>query len=135
MKAIKFTDTAGRERRRPFKLVDFPVETLRQIFISVSDSEYSSWGTDQLAPGLYKGMPTLALRVNGTVHKGWVYVSLNESGFYEVRLVSTELALVAPACECRCDNIGAVIDQLVMRPTSLSNNELRRLSAVHRRAD
>ena len=71
------------------------------------------WGISKRTGFLYKNMPTLGLRVDGFLHKGWVYISLNEgSDTYEVRLMkgNDEKKLIT---DVYCDNLDAMADGLM----------------------
>ena len=100
---------------------DFIMATARtaeqQILWSINKWEYMSWGVRQKAAIEYEGMATLALRVSGAVHKGWVYVSLNEGmDCYEVRLLNVARTKVKRTLEeVYCDNLGEVLDGLIER--------------------
>ena len=89
----------------------------QQILWSINKWEYMSWGVRQKAAIEYEGMATLALRVSGAVHKGWVYVSLNEGmDCYEVRLLNVARTKVKRTLEeVYCDNLGEVLDGLIER--------------------
>ena len=93
--------------------------TLMKIKAGVSLWVYFSWGTDKLCFTEYNEMPTLMLRVSGVIHKGWVYVSLNEAqDLYEVRLLTYDYELQGePHTEIFCEDLGPLIDRLVERGT------------------
>ena len=45
-----------------------------------------SWGVSKMCAIYYEEMPTLAMKVQGFLHRGWVYVSYNGGeDLYEVR--------------------------------------------------
>lgn len=94
---------------------------LQQIKAGVSTSVYWSWGVSKLGYTVYEQMPTLMLRVSGLLHKGWVYVSLNQgSDTYEVRLMKVDRTMkkgTEPHTDVYCDQIGELIDQLIERGT------------------
>lgn len=69
-------------------------------------------------------MPTMMLRVSGLVHKGWVYVSLNEGkDLYEVRLLNVRRQLKKTVEDVYGEDLGAIIDGLVECPTSMTAKE------------
>lgn len=89
----------------------------QQILWSINKWEYMSWGIKQKSAMEYEGMATLALRVSGAVHKGWVFISLNEGmDCYEVRLLNVARTKVKRTLdEVYCDNLGQVLDGLIER--------------------
>lgn len=101
-------------------------EIFRQIFWSVNKSTFWSWGVSMILPGEYKNMPTLMLHVNGFLHKGWVYVSLNEAkDNYEVRLLSDNLKETYYIDEVYCDTLGKTIDEIVEREKTTTDEEYK----------
>lgn len=94
-----------------------------QLFWSVNKWTVMSWGVSKRVATIYNNMPTLALKVSGLVHKGWVYISLNEGkDVYEVRLFKNKQCIKTIE-EVYCDNLGETIDELVEKPTSMSEEE------------
>lgn len=86
----------------------------QQLFWSVSHSVVGSWGISQTKAIEYENKETLALEVNGFIHKGWVYISYNlGADTYEVRLLNKDLEVIKFVDEAYCDNIGEIIDRLV----------------------
>ncbi len=73
-------------------------------------------------------MATLSLRVSGLLHKGWVYISLNEcKDCYEVRLLNVGRDKIKKTLEeVYCDNLGEVVDGLVEKPAKLTDETYRR---------
>lgn len=53
-------------------------EINRQIRCGVTTDVVMSWGICKRMAMVYDGMATLALQVSGVLHKGWVYISLDE---------------------------------------------------------
>lgn len=93
----------------------------KQIFASISQNTFWCWGVSKVQYCFYNDMPTLMLRVSGLVHKGWVYVSLNEGrDVYEVRLLNTRKTLKKTVDEVYCDELGAMIDHLIEKPASMT---------------
>lgn len=95
-----------------------------QIFASVSKNTFWCWGVSKVQYCFYNDMPTLMLRVSGLVHKGWVYVSLNEGkDVYEVHLLNTRKTLKESVLEVYCDELGSMIDHLIEKPVSMTDKE------------
>lgn len=106
-------------------------EINNQILWSINISDYFSWGVSKKVASVYKGMPTLILKVNGLIHKGWVYISLNEGrDVYEVRLMNRQKKEVKLIEEVYCDNLGRVIDANVERPIEVSDEEYAKMIAA-----
>lgn len=71
-------------------------EINRQIRCGVTADVVLSWGVYKRIATVYNSMATLALRVSGVLHKGWVYVSLDEDkDVYIVTLLSADKKKVA----------------------------------------
>lgn len=103
----------------------------QQILWSINKFEYLSWGIRKKAATEYEGMATLALRVSGAVHKGWVLVSLNEGkDCYEVRLLNVARTKVKRTLEeVYCDNLGEVLDSLIERKAEWTDEQYKNKSA------
>ena len=103
-------------------------EIFNQIFWSIDKWAYFSWGVSSRGFMVYNNMPTLVLRVSGLVHKGWVYVSLNEgTDTYEVRLFSVKgHKQKGEMVECFCDNLGQILDSLIEKPLKLTDDEYKK---------
>lgn len=83
---------------------------------------FFSWGVSRKVATVYNNMPALALRVSGLVHKGWVYICLNEGrDVYEVFCVSLKGKVKAHNDEVYCDNLGFVLDSMIERPCGLTD--------------
>ena len=83
----------------------------RQLFWSVTMPVVLSWGVSKKCCTTYNEMPTLMLKVSALVHKGWVYISLNEGkDVYEVRLMNTKNECIKTIDEVYCDQLGETID-------------------------
>ena len=100
---------------------------LKQLFWSIDKWTYLSWGVSKRVAMVCNDMPTLALRVSGLVHKGWVYISLNEgSDTYEVRLLNVGQDKVKTVLEdIYCDNLGTVIGSLIEKPIGMDDKTYR----------
>lgn len=98
----------------------------QQLFWSVTLQTVWSWGVSKKYYTLYNNMPTLMLKVSGLVHKGWVYISLNEGkDLYEVRLMKTKQKCVRTLEDVFCDQLGRTIDELIEKPASMPENKYR----------
>jgi hypothetical protein len=98
----------------------------QQLFWSVNMWTVMSWGVSKKCFTNYQGMPTLMLRVTGLIHKGWVYISLNEGkDVYEVRLMTTKRKCKKTIDEVYCDQLGRVIDELIEKPSNMSDEEYK----------
>lgn len=97
----------------------------RQLFLSISVMEFLSWGVSERTCCYFNDMPTLKLKVNGCLHKGWVYIGLNEGAdLYEVRLVNkTQTKIMELVADVYFDNLGRVIDNMVERPSGITDDE------------
>lgn len=105
-------------------------EIMRQIRCGVTLDVVMSWGVSKRIATVYKDMATLALRVSGVLHDGWVYVSLDEGrDVYIVTLLSADKnKVVQTRDEVYCEELGSVIDNLVERKTEWTDEEYRKLA-------
>lgn len=105
-------------------------EIMRQIRCGVTLDVVMSWGVSKRIATVYEDMATLALRVSGVLHDGWVYVSLDEGrDVYIVTLLSADKSKVVQVCdEVYCEELGSVIDNLVERKTEWTDEEYRKLA-------
>ena len=82
-----------------------------QLFWSIDKWTYFSWGVMKKAYLMYKNMPTLALRCSALIHKGWVYISLDEStDTYVITLLNTAKEVVRTREDVYCDCLGEIIE-------------------------
>ena len=96
----------------------------QQLFWSVPLPVVMSWGVSKKCYTLFKEMPTLMLKVSALIHKGWVYISLNEGkDVYEVRLMNNKRECIKTIDEVYCDQLGSIIDGLIERPTTMTEEE------------
>ena len=96
----------------------------QQLFWSVTMPVVMSWGVSKKCCTLYQNMPTLMLKVSALVHKGWVYISLNEGkDVYEVRLMNNKRECIKTIDDVYCDQLGSIIDGLIERPTTMTEEE------------
>ncbi len=95
-----------------------------QLFWSARPEVVMSWGVSKKYCTLYKSMPTLILKVSALVHKGYVYISLNEGkDAYEVRLMTNRHECVKTLDEIYCDQLGSIIDGLIEKPAAMTEEE------------
>ena len=91
-------------------------EINRQIRCGVTTDVVMSWGVSKRIATVYNDMATLALRVSGVLHKGWVYVSLDEGRNVYVH------------DEVYCEDLGGLIDSLVERKMEWTDEEYKKLA-------
>lgn len=103
-------------------------EINRQIRCGVTTDVVMSWGVYKRIATVYNDMATLALRVSGVLHKGWVYVSLDEGrDVYIVTLLSPDKrTVVGVRDEVYCEELGSVIDSLVERKDEWTDEEYKK---------
>ena len=98
----------------------------QQIFWSIDKFTFFSWGVSRLTYMYCQEMPTLALKVSGLLHNGWIFVSLDESNdTYVVTLKDLDFSVVNTVENVYCDNLGAVIDGLVEKKPELTKEEYK----------
>ena len=107
-----------------------------QLFFSIDKWVFFSWGMRVKACTYFNGMPTLKMLVSGAVHKGWVYISLDEgSDSYEVRLLDNEEKNILQVhSDIFCDEVGALVDSLVERPNDISDEEYNAIASADTQA-
>lgn len=105
-------------------------EINRQIRCGVTADVIMSWGISKRIATVYNDMATLALRVSGILHEGWVYVSLDEGrDVYIVTLLSTDKKnVISVHDEVYCDDLGGLIDSLVEREMEWTDEEYKKLA-------
>lgn len=101
-----------------------------QIRCGVTPDVVMSWGVSKRIATVYNNRATLALRVSGVLHEGWVYVSLDEGrDVYIVTLLSADRkTVVGVRDEVYCEELGSVIDNLVERKEEWTDEEYERLA-------
>lgn len=101
-----------------------------QIRCGVTADVVMSWGVYKRIATVYNDMATLALLVSGVLHKGWVYVSLDEGrDCYIITLLSVDReTVVGVRDEVYCEELGSVIDSLVERKQEWTDEEYRKLA-------
>ena len=105
-------------------------EINRQIRCGVAADVIMSWGISKRIATVYQDRATLALRVSGVLHKGWVYVSLDEGrDCYVVTLLSADKSKVIKVRdEVYCEDLGSVIDNLVERKERWTDDMYKKLA-------
>lgn len=105
-------------------------EINRQIRCGVTMSAEMSWGVSKRIATIYENRATLALRVSGVLHKGWVYISLDEGrDYYVITLLSPDKKrVVSVRDEVYCEELGSVIDNLVERKEEWTDEEYEKLA-------
>lgn len=71
-----------------------------------------SWGIEEFAAVIYKGLPALRIKVNGRLHAGYVIIALNGSDYYEVYLQKDKSVECINEEVC-FDELGDVIDRTI----------------------
>ena len=105
-------------------------EIFRQIRCGVGMNVIFSWGMEKLIATIYKERATLALKVSGVLHTGWVYISLDEGrDCYIVTLLTPDRQKeVMVRDEVYCEELGSVIDNLVERKEEWTDEEYEKLA-------
>lgn len=105
-------------------------EINRQIRCGVTVDVIMSWGISKRIATVYQDRATLALRVSGVLHKGWVYISLDEGkDCYVVTLLSADKSKVIKVRdEVYCEELGSVIDNLVERNEEWTDDMYKELA-------
>lgn len=105
-------------------------EINRQIRCGVTVDVIMSWGVSKRIATVYQDKATLALRVSGVLHKGWVYISLDEGrDCYVVTFLSADKKkVVSVHDEVYCEDLGCLIDSLVERKTEWTDEEYKKLA-------
>lgn len=80
-----------------------------------------SWGVSRRFATIYNNMPALGLRVSGLLHKGFVYICLNEGrDVYEIFCVNMKGKVKDSNNEVYCDNLGFVLDCMIEKDPALT---------------
>ena len=105
-------------------------EINRQIRCGVTTDVVMSWGISKRIATVYQDRSTLDLCVSGVLHKGWVYISLDEGrDCYVVTLLSADKSKVIKVREeVYCEELGSVIDNLVERKEGWSDDMYKELA-------
>jgi translation elongation factor EF-G len=125
----KETDKTNSRMEQEF-LMRIANEINRQIRCGVTMSVQMSWGVSKRIATLYEDRATLALRVSGVLHNGWVYVSLDEGrDCYIITLLSPDKKkVVSVRDEVYCEELGSVIDNLVERKEEWTDEQYEKLA-------
>lgn len=83
-----------------------------------------SWGISKQQATLYEDKPTLALRVSGVLHKGWVFISYDRaSDLYDISIVSLKGECKHKVEGVYFDDMGKVIDGIIERDPCTTDEE------------
>lgn len=83
-----------------------------------------SWGISKQQATLYEDKPTLALRVSGALHKGWVFISYDRaSDLYDISIVSLKGECKHKVEGVYFDDMGKVIDGIIERDPCTTDEE------------
>lgn len=105
---------------REFEIIK---EINRQVMITPPCILWS-WGLSRNKAIIYNGKPTLAMRVNGLLHKGWVYVIYNEGADdYSVALMTAKNKEKKNVSGVYCDCLADVIDGLIEKAPGMTTEE------------
>ena len=98
----------------------------KSLFWSLTPAGFCSWGVSKRVATWYDNKPSLELKVQGLLHKGYVLISYEEGAdVFEVRLLSEERVLVKTLEQVFADELGRQIDELVERPACMEDAEYR----------
>lgn len=87
-----------------------------------------SWGVSARYSCYANDMPSLWLVVNGFVHKGDVFVALNEeTDTYEVFILDTDMHVKEHRTDVYCDMLTNVLDELIERKPEWSDVEYHQM--------
>lgn len=116
-------------------LINVANVAMAQILASVGSSVVMSWGIRGRGCGEVEHdgnvMPCLLLNVSGLIHTGLVVVALNEmKDVYEVQLRPVGKPAGEWITDVYCDQLGSLIDSLVERPSGMSDEDYKTLSAA-----
>lgn len=101
----------------------------QQISLTANIIVQLTWGVSKRLATIYKGMATLKLRVSGAIHKGWVYISLNQgTDTYEITLTDVHGNIKNELTDIYFDQLGTLIDSLVERPANMTDNEYTKIA-------
>ena len=83
-----------------------------------------SWGISKQQATLYEDMPTLALRVSGALHKGWVFISYNgATDLYDISIISLKGECKHKVEGVYFDDMGKVIDGIIEKDPHISDEK------------
>jgi hypothetical protein len=88
-------------------------EIYRQLKATFNINVIWSWGIAEQRAMNYKNMPSLAFRVNGFNHKGWVIISLNEGkDLYHICLLDRYMNEIQVIEDVFCEDLE-ILDTLI----------------------
>ena len=88
-----------------------------------------SWGISKQQATLYEDKPTLALRVSGALHKGWVFISYDRaSDLYDISIVSLKGECKHKVEGVYFDDMGKVIDGIIERDPCTTDEEYLKIA-------
>lgn len=122
METIKIKITKGDEYART-------IATIALCQINPRTRIFQSWGVEKRICIYVNDMPALGLLVNGFIHKGWVFVALNEgTDTYEVFTTMTNtkaqtIEVVKHIDDVYCDMLIETIDGMVEKDQSWTDEE------------
>lgn len=106
------------------KITDKVLTIQRQLMLNLDIATFFSWGVNKMKILLFRNMPTLGLNVSGLLHKGWVYISLNEGmDLYEITLLTSNYRVIKTIDEVYCDQLATIVDELVERAPGMTDSE------------
>ena len=118
-------------------LIGFGNDVFSQIICGVGEAVVMSWGVREIAAAEVVGRegyvwPSLVLHVSGLIHTGLVVIALNEgTDTYEIQLRTSENVPKGDwLTDVYCDELGRRIDELVERPSDMSDEEYECLSKI-----
>ncbi len=123
------TNQANSRMKQEF-LMKIANEINRQIRCGVSMNVQMSWGVSKRIATIYENRATLALRVSGILHNGWVYISLDEGrDCYIITLLSSgKKKVISVHDEVYCEELGSVIDNLVEHKKEWTDKQYKSLA-------
>ena len=99
---------------------------LSDIFFSLEKSQVLSWGGTDHTAMWYKDKPSLRMKVNGMVHKGFVIVSYDEgTDTFEVFLLDGRMNEIGHFPKTYADELGTLIDEHIERPRGVTEAQYR----------
>ena len=66
------------QQQQAIRVNQIATEIYRQLKAIFDINVLWSWGIAEQRAMIYENMPSLGIRVNGYIHKGWVIIALNE---------------------------------------------------------
>ncbi|MDL2297373.1 hypothetical protein LJC68_07100 [Bacteroidales bacterium OttesenSCG-928-B11] len=91
-----------------------------------------SWGISEQKATQFNGMASLALKVNGFQHKGWVIISLNEGkDLYNIYLLDKENNIVKTMEDVFCEDLP-MLDNLIEKGSLTETEYSEKISCIFR---